>query len=194
MNKTKLTILGLIAIFAIFVLSFGSWLMGSYNTMVNSESQVDTSYAAIQSQYQRRFDLVPNLAEATKGYMKHEEAVFKDIADARTNYANSKGNPNAEVQATNQYEGALSRLLVVMENYPVLQANSTVQKLMDELTGTENRINVARDRYNETARTYNVLIKSFPKNLIASMFGFEKKELFAAKAEAQDGVQIKLTD
>ena len=194
MNKTKIVLLGVFAVLVIFVLSLGSWLMGSYNTMVDTASQVDTSYAAIQSQYQRRFDLVPNLAEATKGYMKHEQQVFKDIADARTNYANSKGNPNAEVQATNQYEGALSRLLVVMENYPILQANSTVQKLMDELTGTENRINVARDRYNETARVYNVLIKSFPKNLIAGVFGFESRELFAAKAEAQDGVQIKLTD
>ncbi len=194
MNTTKIVLLGLAAVLVIVVLSFGSWLMNSYNTMVDSSSQVDTSYAAIQSQYQRRFDLVPNLAESTKGYMKHEQQVFKDIADARRNYASAKGNPKEEVKATNQYEGALARLLVVMENYPVLQANSTVQKLMDELAGTENRINVARDRYNETARVYNVLIKSFPKNLIATMFGFESKELFTAKAEAQDGVQIKLTE
>ena len=194
MSTTKIVLLGLLGVFIIFTISIASWFMSSYNVMVDSSSQVDTAYAAIQSQYQRRFDLVPNLAEATKGYMQHEQQVFKDIADARTNYANSKGNSNAEVQATNQYEGALSRLLVVMENYPVLQANSTVQKLMDELSGTENRINVSRDRYNETTRLYNVLIKSFPRNLIAGIFGFTSRELFQADENAQGAIKINLTN
>lgn len=162
--------------------------------MVISTANVDTAYAAIQTQYQRRFDLVPNLAEATKGYMQHEQKVFADIANARAHYDNSKGNPNAEIAATNQYEGALARLLVIMENYPVLQANATVRSLMDELAGTENRINVARDRYNETARSHNILVKSFPNNLLANLFNFETRELFEAKETAQDAVQIKLTE
>lgn len=193
MSKTKIVLLGIAAILVIIVLSFGSWLMGSYNTMVNSSSQVDLAFSSTETQYQRRFDLIPNLAEATKGYMKQEQTVFKDIANARTHYANA-GTSSEKVQATNTYESAISRLLIVMENYPVLKSDATVKNLMDELAGTENRIAVARDRYNESARSYNVTIKSFPKNLVASMFGFSSKELFTAEEGASKAVKINLTN
>ena len=168
--------------------------MGSYNTMVNSSSMVDTSYSAIQTQYQRRFDLIPNLAEATKGYLKQEQKVFGDIADARTHYAGSATGSAAQIGAMGQMDSALSRLMVIMEAYPDLKSNQTVNDLMTELAGTENRINVARDRYNETARIYNVLIKSFPKNMIAGMFGFHSRELFQADVPAQNAVKINLTN
>lgn len=170
------------------------WFMGSYNTLVNSSATVDTSYAAIQSQYQRRFDLVPNLAEATKGFLQQEQKVFGDIAEARTRYSGSQAGSADQIEAMGSYSSALARLMVIVENYPELKSNQTVQSLMDELAGTENRINVARDRYNETVRTHNVLIKSFPRNLIAGMFGFEARAMFESETGAEEAVKIKLTD
>ena len=175
------------------VISTCSWLWGSYNSLVVSSSNVDTTYAAVQSQYQRRFDLVPNLAEATKGFLKQEQAVFGAIAEARTHYANSKGT-EGEIDATNQYNSALARLMVVIENYPDLKSNQTVASLMAELEGTENRINVSRDRYNESVRVYNIQTKSFPINLIASSLGFKERQMFQAEKTADKGVKIKLTE
>ncbi|MFA5695845.1 MAG: LemA family protein [Bacilli bacterium] len=194
MSTTKIVLLGLLGVFIIFIISIASWFMSSYNGMVDSSSQVDTAYAAIQSQYQRRFDLVPNLAEATKGYLKQEQKVFGDIANARTHYAGSATGSKEQIGAMGEYNSALSRLMVIMENYPDLKSNETVKNLMDELSGTENRINVSRDRYNETTRVYNVLIKSFPKNMIAGMFGFTSRELFKADEDAQGAVKINLTN
>lgn len=194
MSKFKTTSIVIIAILVIMIISTLSWVKNSYNSMVDTSSQVDTSYAAIQSQYQRRFDLIPNLAEATKGYLKQEQTVFKDIADARTHYAGSSTGSSAQIGAMGQMDSALSRLMVIMENYPNLKSDQTVKDLMTELAGTENRINVARDRYNETTRTYNVLIKSFPKNLMANMFGFTSRELFKADDSAQGAVKINLTN
>lgn len=194
MKKSSIILLGIAGLFLIFILSMVSWLWGSYNTMVDSSSKVDTAYAAIQSQYQRRFDLVPNLAEATKGYLKQEQKVFGDIANARTHYAGAANGSKEQIGAMGEYSSALARLMVIVENYPELKSNETVKNLMDELTGTENRINVSRDRYNETARVYNVLIKSFPKNLIANMFGFESRELFQADQDAQKATKINLTE
>ena len=194
MNKTKTTSIVIIATLVIIILSSLSWVKNSYNEMINLTSQVDTSFSAIQTQYQRRFDLIPNLAEATKGFLKQEQKVFGDIANARTHYAGTSTGSKEQIEAMNEYNSALSRLMVIMENYPELKSNETVKNLMDELTGTENRINVSRDRYNETARIYNVFIKSFPRNLIANMFNFENKELFKADETAQKAVQIKLTE
>src|SRR3990167_9046080 len=136
MNTTKIVLLGFAAVLVIIVLSFGSWLMNSYNTMVNSSSQVDTAYAAIQSQYQRRFDLVPNLAEATKGFLQQEQKVFGDIANARTHYAGAQSGSKEQIGAMGEYNSALSRLMVIVENYPQLKSNETVQSLMAELSGT----------------------------------------------------------
>lgn len=184
---------GTLMILVVVGLMVGSWFWGSYNTLVNSSSQVDTAYAAIQTQYQRRFDLVPNLAEATKGFLQQEQKVFGDIAEARTHYAGSASGSAEQINSMNQYSSALARLMVIVENYPVLKSNETVQSLMAELSGTENRINVARDRYNETTRIYNVQIKSFPKNMIAGMFGFSPRTLFEADIDAQEAVKINLT-
>lgn len=175
----------------LMVLLVGGWFWGSYNSLVVSSTQVDTSWASVQTQYQRRFDLIPNLVAATKGTMQQEQAVFGAIADARTHYAGAT-TPAAKAGAATQYESAIGRLLIVMENYPTLQSNSTVQNLMAELSGTENRVQVGRDRYNESVQSYNILIKSFPKNLIAGMFGYEARLPFKADEAASTAPTVNL--
>ena len=172
-------------------LIIGSWIWGAYNTLIVSSTQVDTAWASVQTQYQRRFDLIPNLVGATKGTMAQERAVFEAIANARTQYAGAK-TPVEQAGAATQYESALGRLLVVMENYPVLQSNTTVLSLMAELAGTENRVQVGRDRYNQSVMSYNITIKQFPKNLIAGMFGYQARLPFAADEAAATAPTVDL--
>lgn len=185
--------IGLIALGGVvfIALMVGLGVMGSYNGMVADREAVDTQWAEVQTQYQRRFDLIPNLVGAVKGYLAQEQAVFGAIAEARTHYANAK-TTDEKVQAGNQVEGALARLLVVMENYPQLKSDVTVRGLTDELAGTENRIQISRQRYNEKVRGYNVSIKSFPRSILAGMFGFEPKTLFEADKEASAAPKVDL--
>lgn len=183
MSKTKIVLLSILAGVLIFGFSLFSWVTGSYNSMTTQRETVSTSWSQVETQYQRRYDLIPNLANATKGYMAHEQTVFKDIADARTHYANAPMGSEDKVGATSQLEGALARLMVVMENYPNLKADQTVKGLMDELAGTENRVTVARERYNEVARDYNIDIKKFPRNVLAGMFSFSEKPLFTVQTQ-----------
>jgi LemA protein len=183
MSKTKIVLLSILAAIVIFGMSIFSWVTGSYNSMTTQRETVSTSWSQVETQYQRRYDLIPNLANATKGYMAHEQTVFKDIADARTHYANAPVGSEDKVEATSQLEGALARLMVVMENYPNLKADQTVKGLMDELAGTENRVTVARERYNEVARDYNIDIKKFPRNFLAGMFNFDEKPLFTVQVQ-----------
>jgi len=180
------------AIIGGIVLILGLWFMGSYNGLVSSNEKVTGAWSQVETQYQRRFDLVPNLVSATKGAMKQEQAVFGAIAEARTRYAGAPAGSNEQVQATSQYEGALARLLVVMENYPQLKSLENVTALTDELSGTENRVAVARDRYNEVVRIHNTMIKRFPRNLFASMFGFEAREFFASVGDAKTAPTVNL--
>src|SRR5260221_275948 len=130
--------------------------MGTYNGFITQNQSVTTSWAQVETQYQRRFDLIPSLVEATKGVLRQEQTVFKAIADARKGYAGVPSGSVAKVQAAGTLDSALARLLVVIENYPQLKSNETVRDLMNELAGTENRINVARYRYNDTVQGYNV--------------------------------------
>jgi LemA protein len=193
--KTFGLIMGGVVLFIVLIgLFVGTWFWGSYNSMVVTSTQVDTSWASVQTEYQRRFDLIPNLVAATQGTMTQEQDVFGAIAKARTQYAGAaaSGNQTAQVQATQGYDSAIGRLLVVMENYPVLQSNTTVLSLMAELSGTENRVQVSRDRYNQSVQTYNIMLKSFPKNLIAGMFGFTPRLPFAADAAAATAPTVKL--
>lgn len=180
------------AVLAGIALMFGLWVMGSYNSLVTQNQTVDTAWSQVETQYQRRFDLVPNLVNATKGVLKQEQAVFGAIAEARTHYASAPAGTNERVQATAQYESALARLLVIMENYPQLRSVESVRALTDELAGTENRVLVSRDRYNEQVRVWNVLIKRFPKNLIAGMFGFEVRAFFESDEGAQKSPTVDL--
>jgi LemA protein len=151
---------------------------------------VDTQWAQVETQYQRRFDLVPNLVAAAQAVMTQEKDVFTAIATARQGYAGAK-TVNDKVQAANQLEGALSRLLVITENYPVLKTSEIMQNLQAQLEGTENRISVERMRYNDMVKEYNIKVKTFPGSLFAHIFGFEVKKTFEADTDAKKAPQVK---
>ena len=138
----------------------------------------------MQNQLQRRNDLIPNLVETVKGYAAQERDIFTAIADSRSRLLGAK-TPDEKIEAANEQTSALSRLLAVVENYPQLKANANFKRLMDELAGTENRLAVARQRYNDAAQQYNTLRRSFPSNVTAKMFGFKEYPYFEAPPEAQ---------
>lgn len=181
--------------FGIIALVLGMWFVNTYNGLVGLSQKVDGQWAQVETQYQRRFDLVPNLVESTKGILTQEQEVFSNIAEARQGYAGAQ-NTSEKVAAATQMESALSRLLVIVENYPELKSNQTVQDLMVELAGTENRISVERKRYNDTVRGYNTKVKTFPTMLAANMFGYDEKPYFEAveAAEAAPAVDLKLSE
>ncbi|MCI8622383.1 MAG: LemA family protein [Provencibacterium sp.] len=162
---------------------------GSYNSLVGLHEGVESSQADIQTQLQRRSDLIPNLVNTVKGYAAHEEEVFSAIADARAQLAGA-GSIADLAQADSSLTSALNRLLVIAENYPELKADAQYTALMDELAGTENRIAVARRGYNEEARVYNEKIRSFPTVLVAGMMGFERADYFEASSQAQAAPQV----
>lgn len=178
-----------IGIVAVFVVVFGFMLMSSYNNFVNLEENVDQSYAQIENQLQRRLDLIPNLVSTVKGYAAHEEEVIASISDARARLAGAK-TPEEEATANDELSGALSRLLVVVENYPNLRADRQFTQLMDELAGTENRIAVARRDYNDQVAVYNKKVKSFPGVIIANITGFDEKEYFKADPKASEAPKV----
>lgn len=171
-----------IVVIAIVVL-LGGWLWSSYNKLVTANEGVDNKWAQVETQYQRRFDLIPNLVSSVKGAMAQEDQVFGDLAKARENYSGASS-VNEKAAAATEVEGALSRLLVIMENYPELKSIDAVQTLMAQLEGTENRISVERSRFNEAVNGFNVLIKRVPTNIIAGWFGFFEKTYFQAVAGA----------
>jgi LemA protein len=156
----------------------------SYNKFVSQEETVKAQWAQVQNQLQRRNDLIPNLVETVKGYATHEEAVFKDIADSRAKLAGAT-TPEEQIAAANQQSAALGRLLVIVENYPNLKANEQFNRLMDELSGTENRIAVERMRYNEAVQNYNTSRRQFPGVITARIFHFKDYPLFEAPTAAQ---------
>ncbi|MFC1790592.1 LemA family protein [Patescibacteria group bacterium] len=180
---------GLIVI-GVIVLALVS-LVGFYNRLVAQAETVDTQWAQVETQYQRRFDLIPNLVRSVEGIMSQEKEVFGALAEARTRYSGAQTN-NERVEAAGQVETALGRLLVVMENYPELKSAENVTGLMDELAGTENRISVERRRYNDLVRDYNVTIKKFPANLIAGFFGFQPRSFFEATEGAQVAPEVEI--
>ena len=156
----------------------------SYNTFVTEEEAIKAQWAQVENQLQRRNDLIPNLVETVKGYAQHEEGVYKDIADARSRLLAAKS-PEEEIAAANQQTSALGRLLAIVENYPQLKANEQFKRLMDELSGTENRLAVERMRYNERVQEYDTSRRRFPANLTARAFGFKEYPYFQAPAEAK---------
>jgi LemA protein len=156
----------------------------SYNRFVSQEQAIKAQWAQVENQLQRRNDLIPNLVETVKGYASHEEGVYKEIADARSRLLAAKS-PEETIQAANQQTSALGRLLAVVENYPQLRANEQFNRLMDELSGTENRIAVERMRYNERVQEYETSRQQFPANLTARLFGFKEHPFFQAPAEAR---------
>jgi LemA protein len=164
-------------------------LMGVYNSLVTKSQAVDAQWAQVQTQYQRRFDLIPNLVNSVKGVMKQEQTVFQAIADARTKYGGAT-TVDAKAAAAGEVETALGRLLAIVENYPELKSSQNVTSLMDELAGTENRISVERKRYNDLVRDYNTQIKTFPTNMLAGMFGFTEKAYFQSVTGADQAPKV----
>lgn len=165
------------AFLLIMIFSF----IGSYNGLVGLDETVGAKWANVQSAYQRRADLIPNLVETVKAYSDYEGSILTEITEARASIGRA-GTPGQLQAAGNELSSALSRLLVVVENYPNLKANENYLSLQDELAGTENRVKVERDIFNEATRRYNTKVRRFPTNIIAGMFGFDKKEMFEADA------------
>jgi LemA protein len=173
------------ALWLVAVVLTGFTLPGcSYNRFVGQEEAIKAQWAQVENQLQRRNDLIPNLVETVRGYASHEESVYKDIADSRSRLLAAKS-PEETIQAANQQTSALGRLLAIAENYPQLRANEQFNRLMDELSGTENRIAVERMRYNERVQEYNTARRQFPANLTARMFGFKEYPFFQAPPEAR---------
>ena len=172
----------IVAVIGALVLAIGGWVAGNYNTLVQKSTQVDQSFAEVDNLLQRRNDLIPNLVETVKGIAAQEQAVFGAIANARAAMAGAH-TPEQKFAAGGQMDTALGRLLVVIENYPQLKSQENFMKLQDELAGTENRLSVGRTRYNEVAREYNVLVKSFPTNLFAGMFGYHERPYYPLTSE-----------
>lgn len=177
-------------ILVVVVAIIGLYAWGIYNKMVTGSEGVDNLWAQVETQYQRRFDLIPNLVESVKGAMAQEQKVFGDLAEARTRYAGAR-TVNEKAGAATEVESALARLLVVMENYPQLKSVETVQTLMAQLEGTENRISVERKRFNDAARDFNVMVKRIPAKWFAAMFGFSEKNYFEAAAGAANAPAVK---
>ncbi|HEY9686525.1 MAG TPA: LemA family protein [Coleofasciculaceae cyanobacterium] len=160
----------------------GLWVAGGYNGLVQKDTAVEQAASDIDSQMKRRADLVPNLVATVKGYAKHEQAVYRDIANARARLlsADTNTNPQEAARANASFDSALGRLLALAENYPQLKADQNFIRLQDELTGTENRINFARIQYNSAVRDYNTAVRSFPTNMVAGITGFDRKQPFQA--------------
>ena len=165
------------------VLLIGIYIMVAYNGLITANEFIDSQWAQVETQYQRRFDLIPNLENSTKGIFEQEKDVFGALAEARTRYAGAQ-TPNDRALAASGVESALGRLLVVVENYPELRSSEAVTTLMAQLEGTENRIAVERKRYNDNVRDYNLVVKRFPKSMVASMFGFGEREYFEISESA----------
>jgi LemA protein len=156
----------------------------SYNRFVAQQETIRTQWAQVENQLQRRNDLIPNLVETTKGIAQQERDVFGQIAESRAKLSGAQ-TPEQTIQAANEQSAALARLLVIVENYPQLRSSETFNRLMDELSGTENRIAVERMRYNERVQEYNTLRRQFPSNITASIFGFQEYPVFNAPPEAE---------
>ncbi len=192
MKKGSLLIYGLVAIVVIAIVLIFSGI-GTYNKLVAQDEEVQTALSQIDNQLQRRNDLIPNLVETVKGYAAHEEEIFTSIAESRSKLAGA-GSMGEKADASSDLSNALSRLLVVAENYPELKANENFRQLADGLEGTENRIGIARMEYNNTVRDYNTAIKRFPTVIFAGIFGFDRYDYFEAAEGADKAPEVKFGD
>lgn len=174
-------------------LVFGGTYISVNNKLISLNENVSSQMANVNSKMQRRNDLIPNVVSAVKGSMTQEEKIFTEIADARAKMAGAKTD-GEKFEASNEISSALSRLLVVTESYPELASNEQVSKLITELEGSENRISTERDRYNESVKEYNMVVKKFPGSIIANMAGFEEREYFEASKGAEIAPEVNLID
>ena len=183
----------------VLILIFGAWAASAYNSMVGVQEEATTALANVQSTYQRRADLIPNLVETVKGYAAHEKETLEGVVAARSKATSITLDPENMTpeklkefqQAQGELGSALGRLIAIQENYPDLKANENFRDLQVQLEGTENRINEARNNYNATVQKYNVVIRSFPKNIFAGLFGFSQMTKFEAEAGAEKAPQVK---
>ena len=174
------------------------WGMGGYNNMVSQEEGVTSAWSQVENVYQRRADLIPNLVATVKGYAAHEQETLEGVVNARAKATQTTIDPaNMTPEAMAQFQAAqgdlstaLGKLMVVVERYPDLKANQNFLELQAQLEGTENRITVERQKFNDAAKSFNTLIRKFPKNIIAGMFGFERKEYFEAKEGAEEAPKV----
>ncbi len=179
-----------VVLFVILLMIFGSYVSAK-NTMVAKQETVKAEWSQVDVVLERRADLIPNLVETVKGYAKHEETVFGDIANARAGLLNAQ-DPGAKIQANNRLDGALGRLLAISENYPDLKSNQNFLQLQDQLEGTENRIAVERRRYNQTIQDYNTYIRQFPNSVWAGIAGFQpNSQYFEASAASRIAPAVK---
>lgn len=195
-NKTPFVIIGIVAL----VILIGGWLMKGYNGMVNEDENVNLQWSEVENQYQRRLDLIPNLVNVVKGYAAHEKETLEGVIEARAKATQTTIDPSnmTEEQLSNFQKvqdglsEALNRLMVVVEKYPELKANENFLQLQAQLEGTENRITVARKSYNDAATIYNKLVRRFPNNMLAGIFGFSVRPQFKAQegAESAPAVQF----
>lgn len=193
MKKNK----GLIITIVVIVL-VAIWGISSYNGLVSMDENASNSWANVETQYQRRSDLIPNLVNTVKGYAKHESETLESVMAARSQATQVKIDPSnctpqqlaAYQKAQGDVTTALGKLLAITENYPDLKANQNFLELQSQLEGTENRINVARKDFNDTAKKYNTSLRRFPRNIIASMCGFEKRNYFEAEAGAEKAPKV----
>lgn len=191
-NKTLIAIIVAVVLVAL-------WTVSAYNGMVVAEEEATTSFANLQSTYQRRADLIPNLVETVKGYASHEKETLEGVVAARSKATSINIDPeNMTPEKMKQYQAAqgelstaLGRLIAIQENYPELKANENFRDLQVQLEGTENRINQARNTYNQTVQNYNVKIRRFPNSLFAGIFGFDKMQKFEAEEGAEKAPQVK---
>jgi LemA protein len=179
--------LGIVAVLVIIALLFGGMYISRRNQMVTLNESVKSDWAQVDVVLQRRSDLIPNLVETVKGFAAQEQTVYDDIAKARAALGGAQ-TPKDKIAANGQLDGALSRLLLIVENYPQLKSNENFLKLQDELAGTENRIAVERKRYDDAIQAYNTYITLFPNNVIAGMSGFQRNDAYFAATEASRAV------
>jgi LemA protein len=186
--KVGLIVVGVLVLIAIVL---GGSLVTAHNQLVTEQEAIHGSWAQVDAALQRRLDLIPNLVETVKGAATHEEKVIGEVTEARAAMMGAK-TPQERIQANQQLDGALGRLLVVVENYPNIKANENFLHLQDELAGTENRINVERRKYNETVQKYNTDIALFPQNIAAGIWGFHREDAyFKADTAAKDAPKVK---
>jgi len=193
--KLSKSLIGIIAA----VVIIGGWAVSAYNGMVGEQEKATTAFANVQSAYQRRADLIPNLVETVKGYASHEKETLEGVVNARSKATQMTVDPeNLTPEKLQEYQkaqgelgAALGRLIAISESYPDLKANENFRDLQVQLEGTENRINEARNKFNEVVQQYNVVIRSFPKNILAGLFGFDKMTKFEAEAGAEKAPQVK---
>lgn len=191
-SSTSKTLLAVLGVIAVVIIAIVVWGISTSNNLMTLREDVRMQQSQVETTLQRRSDLIPNLVNTVKGYATHEEEVFTEIADARSKLAGSieSGDIDSISKSNNELDSALSRLLAITESYPDLKASEQFTSLQDELAGTENRINVARQHYNEKVMTYNTTVQRFPTSIIAGIFGYSPAEYFEASEEAQEVPEV----